>query len=64
MHRRIPDSRSLSTQGNSIGVTLPKQTLETYGILDEDGSLTVDEASPYIDIERGVIGVEVSIPDA
>jgi hypothetical protein len=63
MHRQIPDSRSLSRQGNSIAATFPKQTLETYGVLNEDGTLVVDEASPYIDVERGVIGIEVSIPD-
>ncbi|WP_379823973.1 hypothetical protein [Haloplanus ruber] len=43
-------------------VSLPKETLETFGIIDEEG-LVIDEASPYLDTERGVVGVEVSIPD-
>lgn len=61
MKRPIPDSRKLNEAGNSVSVTLPKQTLETYGVLDEDG-LAVEEASPYLDTDRGVIGVEVPIP--
>jgi antitoxin component of MazEF toxin-antitoxin module len=62
MRRRIADSRRLSKQGNSITVTLPKRELQTYGVLDND-ELRVEEASPYLDIERGVIGIEVSIPE-
>mgnify|MGYP000061896958 CR=1 FL=1 len=61
MKREIADSRKLNDAGNSVTVSLPKRELETYGVLEED-ELAVGEASPYIDIERGVIGVEVPIP--
>lgn len=61
MHR-IPESRKLNDAGNSVSVTLPRGMLETFGILDKDG-LEVEEASPYLDTDRGVIGVEVEIPE-
>ncbi|GAB3321395.1 hypothetical protein GCM10027355_20130 [Haloplanus salinarum] len=61
MKRQIADSRKLNDAGNSVTVSLPKRELETYGVLNGDG-LAVDEASPYLDIERGVIGIEVPIP--
>ncbi|WP_169718998.1 hypothetical protein [Haloplanus natans] len=58
---RIPESRKLNDAGNSVSVTLPKGMLETFGVID-DGGLAVEEASPYLDTDRGVIGVEVEIP--
>jgi|GEM_PF-3963933 len=61
MKRQIADSRRLNAAGNSVTVSLPKRELETYGVLEED-ELAVDEASPYLDLDRGVIGVEVPIP--
>lgn len=61
MKREIPDSRKLNDAGNSVTVTLPRGTLESVGIVDEEG-LQVDEASPYLDMDRGVVGIEVPIP--
>jgi hypothetical protein len=64
MSSKMPLSRArkLNDAGNSVTVSLPKHSLETFGILTEDG-LRVDEADPYVDVERGVIGIEVKIPD-
>lgn len=65
MSSKMPFSRArkLNDAGNSVTVSLPKQSLETFGILSEDG-LRVEEAEPYVDLEEGVIGIEVSIPDS
>jgi hypothetical protein len=58
------DGRKLRPVGNSYGTTFPKDQLREHGLLDEDDELRDDvQAEPYVDEERGEIGLVVELPD-